>query len=139
MRKIGLLSGVILLAACSGAQQAEPVTDETTAADEETVSVDPSMWTSAEDAVGTYNLTYADGTEGTISVTSDGAVNASIGGAEFTATVTAEEPGRMCYSNFSGDDAPVEQQCWVNSPANEDGSWEFTGDDGTTGTARPAE
>lgn len=138
MTKIWLLIGVLLVAACSGGSDAEPSTEENVTADKESVSADPSMWGSAEDAAGTYSLAYTDGTEGTLTVAADGTAEGVIGGEEFTASLTVPEPGKLCYTDLSNPDLSVPAQCWVNSPANEDGSWNFSGDDGTTGTARPA-
>ncbi|WP_394727241.1 hypothetical protein [Altererythrobacter sp. GH1-8] len=133
------MSGALVVAACSGAQEEGPVTDESVAADTQSVAADPSMWASAEDAAGTYSLTYADGTEGVLTVAADGTAEGVIGGEEFTASFTVPEPGKLCYTDLSNEDLSVPAQCWVNSPMNEDGSWNFAGDDGTAGTAKPAE
>lgn len=139
MAKFWLLGGALLVAACSGGSDAEQTTEDSAAADMESVSADPSMWASADDAAGTYSLSYADGTEGTLTIAADGTAEGVIGGEEFTASFTVPEPGKLCYTDLSNEDLSVPAQCWVNSPVNEDGSWNFAGDDGTTGTARPAE
>ncbi len=139
MKKIWFLSAALLVTGCSGAQEAEPVPAEDTMADQESVAADPSMWASAEDAAGTYTLTYADGTEGTLTVMADGSSQGIIGGEEFSANLTIPEPGKLCYTELSNDDLPVPAQCWVNTPANPDGSWNFSGEDGTTGSAKRAE
>jgi hypothetical protein len=139
MKKIWFISASLLLAGCSGAEEAEPVAADEMAADQGSVSADPSMWASAEDAAGTYTLAYTDGTEGTLTVMADGSAQGIIGGEDFSASLTIPEPGKLCYSQLSNEELPVPAQCWVNSPANEDGSWNFSGEDGTTGSARPAE
>ncbi len=128
-----------MLAGCSGGQEAEPAPADNMNADMESVSADPSMWASPEDAVGTYSILYTDGTEGTLTVGADGSAQGVIGGEEFTASFTVPEPGRLCYTDLNNEDLSVPAQCWVNSPANDDGSWDFVGEDGTTGTARRAE
>lgn len=130
---------MLVLAGCSGGQEAEPTPADDVSPDMGSVSSDPSMWTSADEAAGTYTLLYADGTEGTLTVTADGTAEGVIGGEEFTASFTISEPGKVCYTDFSNQELSVAPQCWVNSPAKDDGSWDFTGEDGTTGTARPAE
>lgn len=139
MKKICILSGALLLASCSGAEEAEPVTAEDTMADQASVSDDPSMWATVEDAAGSYTLLYTDGTEGTLTINADGTSEGVIGGEEFSASVTVPEPGRLCYTDLSNDDLGVPAQCWVNEPINADGSWNYTGEDGTTGTAMRAE
>ena len=139
MTKLWLLSGVLIVAGCSGGQDAEPAPAEETAAESEVAAGDPSTWSTAEDAVGDYTLAYDDGTEGTLTISADGTSSGVIGGEEFTANFTVPEPGKLCYTDLSNADLAVPPQCWVNSPANEDGSWGFTGDDGTTGTAARAE
>ena len=98
MTKIWLLSGVLVLAGCSGGQEAEPTSADDVSADVESVSSDPSMWGSADDAAGTYTLLYTDGTEGTLTATADGTAEGVIGGEEFTASFTIPEPGKVCYS-----------------------------------------
>lgn len=139
MTKFWLLCGALLAAGCSAEQDAEPAPVEEDIADMDSVTADPSMWASAGDAAGTYTLAYDDGTEGTLTVTADGNAEGVIGGEEFTASLSIPEPGKLCYTQLSNDELPVAPQCWVNSPANDDGSWNFTGEDGTTGTAKSAE
>ncbi len=139
MKKIWILAGLALVAACSGAPDTEQATDEIVEADTQSIVDDPSMWGTAEDAAGTYSLTYTDGTEGILTVASDGTAEGIIGGEEFSASFTIPEPGKLCYTDLDNQDLSVPAQCWVNSPMNDDGSWNFTGEDGTTGAARPAQ
>ena len=137
MKKLFILSGALIVAACSGTEDAEPAAEvEVEVAAE---AGDASTWATAEEAAGDYTLAYTDGTEGTLTLSGDGAASGIIGGEEFTANFTVPEPGKLCYTDLSNEDLSVPPQCWVNSSANEDGSWGFTGDDGTTGTAARAE
>jgi hypothetical protein len=138
MKTYAIFAAGLIISACSGNPNAEAGEAESGAAVEKTAAADPSTWTSVEQAVGTYALLYDDGTQGTLTLMADGTSTGIIGGEEFTASVAAAGPGKLCYTELSNDKLPVPAQCWVSSAPRADGSWTSTGDDGTKVTVTPA-
>jgi len=120
MRVVLSLAAVSLLAACS--------------ADEAGAALDPATATSAGDYLGTYHLAYADGTEADVTFEAGGKVAADFGGQAVTATYTVPQAGKVCFENVSAGDPP---HCWANGPAEDDGAWTATLDDGSTLVVTP--
>ena len=83
---------------------------------------------------GAYEVTYADGTTGTLTSTADNTFTATRGEETINGTVS-ETDGKVCF-DIEGDD--TEARCWTNSAVGEDGSWTSTADDGEVVTVKPA-
>lgn len=95
----------------------------------ERASLDPAKASSADDYVGRYALAYANGDKGVVRFLADGKIDGAFNGQSITATYTAPGPGKVCFDNVSTGDPP---HCWTNAPADKDGAWTATLDDGST-------
>lgn len=125
MKKWIALVGVAALAAC---QQAEAPAEE--AAVEEAAPA-------ANEGPGTFEVTYADGSVGTVTTTAEGTFTLTRGDQSGAGTV-AEVDGKLCFDP-EGDDPEQPTTCWTNSEIGEDGTWTSTSDDGETVTVKVAE
>ncbi|KUO52967.1 MAG: hypothetical protein APF78_11560 [Sphingomonadales bacterium BRH_c3] len=125
MKRLIIATAVVALAAC-----AEPATEEATPVAEETTAP------AANEGPGTFEVTYADGSVGTVTTTEEGTFTAILGDETGSGTVT-EQDGKLCFDP-EGDDPEQPTRCWTNSEVGEDGSWTSTSDDGETVTVRPA-
>ncbi|MCB2067042.1 MAG: hypothetical protein KDE15_10440 [Erythrobacter sp.] len=134
--RTGVLTGVALLAAgCSQAEPADGQADATDAAPAPATHRDPATADTADAYLGTFDLAYADGTQARVTFLTGGLVSAEFAGQAVTASYTVPEPGKVCFDNVSTGDPP---HCWVNSPADAQGAWVATMDDGSTLTVTPA-
>ncbi len=121
MKKLIALASIAALAACAEAEA--PAVEE---AAEEVAAPAPV-------AAGTYEVTYADGSVGTMVSEDDGTFSMTIG--ETTGTGTyVDQDGKVCF-DADGDDEGA--TCWTNSPAGEDGSFTSVSDDGDTVSVAP--
>lgn len=126
MKRLIVTAAVVALAAC-----AEPAAEEETAPAAEEVEA-PAV----NEAPGTFEVTYADGSVGTVTTTEEGTFTATLGDETASGTV-AEQDGKICFDP-EGDDPEQPTRCWTNSEVGEDGSWTSTADDGETVTVRAA-
>ena len=126
MKKWIVLAGVAALAAC---QQAEAPAEEETAMEEAAPA--------ANEGPGTFEVTYADGSVGTVTTAEDGTFTATMGEETGAGTVT-EVDGKLCFDP-EGDDPEQPTNCWTNGEVGEDGSWTSTSDDGETVPVRRVE
>ncbi|XUU60078.1 hypothetical protein ACRAQ6_10955 [Erythrobacter sp. HA6-11] len=127
MKKLILCASVFALAACGGSE-AEPEAMEDTAAMEEAAAP------AGDGAVlyGTFDLAYADGTSGTVTVSEDGSY-VSTAGDQTSNGVVEDVDGQACFDP-EGDAPP---QCWTQGETAEDGSFTSTSDDGTVVKVTP--
>lgn len=126
MKKILVVAGLAVLAACSQAEAPAPEPTEEEAAAP-----------AANEGPGTFEVTYADGSVGSVTTTEDGKFTATLGEESGAGTYTQEE-GKICFDP-EGDDPEQPTRCWTNGDVGEDGSWTSTADDGETVTVRRAE
>jgi len=82
---------------------------------------------------GTYEVTYADGTVGTMTRAEDGTFTAKRGEESATGKVT-EADGKACFDVDGDEEGP---RCWTAGEVAEDGSWTATADDGEVVTVKP--
>ena len=125
MKTLFAAASVLIVAAC-----AEPATEEPMV--EEEVAAEPDSAMASVGGPGTYEVTYADGTVGTLTSTEDDTFTATMGEETASGTVS-EQDGKVCF-DFDTEDA--ETRCWTNSEVAEDGSWTSTADDGEVVTVR---
>lgn len=125
MKKWIALASVAALAAC---QQAEAPAEEE--------AMEEAAAPAANEGPGTFEVTYADGSVGTVTTTAEGTFTATLGDQSGTGTV-AEVDGKLCFDP-EGDDPEQPTRCWTNSEPGEDGSWTSTSDDGETVTVKVA-
>lgn len=125
MKRLIAVAGLAALAACS-----EPATEEAAPVAEEAEAP------AANEGPGTFEVTYADGSVGTVTTTEEGTFTATLGDASMIGAV-AQEDGKICFDP-EGDDPEQPTRCWTNSEVGEDGSWTSTADDGETVTVRVA-
>ena len=121
MKKLIAIASVAVLAACQQAEapEVEEVIEEVAAP--------------APVGAGAYEVTYADGTVGTMVSTEEGTFTTTIGDQTATGTIV-EEDGKVCF-DADGDEEGA--TCWTNSPAGEDGSFTSVSDDGDTVSVAP--
>ncbi|WP_394727823.1 hypothetical protein [Altererythrobacter sp. GH1-8] len=127
MKKLIVCASMFALVACGGGE-AEPEAMEEDAAVEEPAAA-------PEGAVipGSYDLVYADGTTGTVTIGEDGTYSGTAG-EESTAGTVADVDGKACFDPEG--DAPA--MCWTAGEPGEDGSFTSTADDGTVVKVTPA-
>lgn len=126
MRKLIAVVSLAVLAACQQAEApAEEVVEEEAAAP------------AANEGPGTFEVTYADGSVGTVTTTEEGTFTATLGEESGAGTITQEE-NKICFDP-EGDDPEQPTRCWTNSEVGEDGTWTSTADDGETVTVRRVE
>lgn len=123
MTKLLAATAILALTACAEQEAEDAMAEE---AVEETAAVG---------GPGTYEVTYADGSVGTLTSNEDGTFSAMIGEEAGTGTYT-EEDGKVCF-DADGDEEGA--MCWTNSEPGEDGSWTSTSDDGEVVTVRLVE
>jgi len=123
MKKLIIAASVLALAACS-----QPATEEEAAPAVEEVTVQTS-------GPGTYEVTYADGSVGTMVSSEDGTFTFTLGEETGTGTFT-ETDGKIC---FDPDAEDQESNCWTAGEVGEDGSWTSTSDAGEVVTVRRVE
>lgn len=126
MKKIIAIASIAVLAACAEAEAPAPEEEEVAAAEP-----------AANEGPGTFEVTYADGSVGTLTTAEDGTFSATLGDQSGTGAVTQED-GKICFDP-EGDDPEQPTNCWTNSEVGEDGSWTSTSDDGETVTVRRVE
>ncbi|KLI62786.1 hypothetical protein [Aurantiacibacter marinus] len=125
MKRILAFACIASLAACSGSEEAaEPAAQEEIAVEE--VAFDPAALSTAEESAGTYDLVYADGSIGEITLTGDGSFSFTMGDETSTGTFEMPGTGKYCYTVESGSAA---DGCFTNSALNEDGTWLSTNDE----------
>ena len=121
MKKLIALASIAALAACAEAEA--PAVEE--AAEE--------VAAPAAVGAGTYEVTYADGSVGTMVSEDDGTFSMTIGETTGTGTYVNQD-GKVCF-DADGDEEGA--TCWTNSPAGEDGSFTSVSDDGDTVSVAP--
>lgn len=125
MKKLVIAASILALAACAKpAEEAAPAAEETAAP-------------AANEGAGTFEVTYADGSVGSVTTTEDGKFTATLGDQSGAGTVT-ETDGKICF-DAEGDDPEQPTRCWTNSEVGADGSWTSTADDGEVVTVRRVE
>ena len=125
MKKWIALASVAALAAC---QQAEAPAEEE--------AMEEAAAPAANEGPGTFEVTYADGSVGTVTTTAEGTFTATLGDQSGTGTV-AQVDGKLCFDP-EGDDPEQPTRCWTNSEVGDDGTWTSTSDDGETVTVKVA-
>jgi len=136
MKYCALLAAGLTLAGCSEAINDDRALDDEGAVVDELPSDDPSLWSSAEEAAGSYRVIFNDGSEGVIHLSADGISTAIIDDEEFVTAFTVPSPGTLCYGNLEGGN-DLRPQCWVNSPRRQDGTWTRTGESGASAVVSP--
>lgn len=123
MKKIIVLAGCAVLAACSGGETpAEP--------DAETMTAEAP----AEDSMaGTYDVTNADGSTGTTTIDADGNYTSTAADGTVATGTVARVNGQTCFNSSEEGSAP---DCWTDGEPAADGSWVATSDDGVKVTVR---
>lgn len=129
MKKLIFVASVFALAACSEPAPAPEAPVETVAPTPEAA-----MAPDGQPAAGSYDVTYADGSTGQVTMTADGTYSGVQGDVTTTGTV-AEVDGKTCFDPAGDDTAAV---CWTESEAAADGSWTATNDAGETVTVKRA-
>lgn len=125
MKKLVIAASILALAACAKpAEEAAPAAEEAAAAP------------AANEGPGTFEVTYADGSVGSVTTTAEGTFTATLGDQNASGTVTQAD-GKICF-DAEGDDPEQPTRCWTNSEIGADGSWTSTADDGEVVTVRPA-
>lgn len=125
MKKIVLIAAVAALSACSQKAEEAPVPAETTAAEAPAPAATP--------VPGTYQVKYADGSMGEVTINADGTFSGKDGkGVESTGTFAVKD-GKTCFDPEG--DAP--EMCWTDSAPDATGVFVSTADDGTTVTVTP--
>ena len=125
MKRLIAVAGMAALAACS-----QPATEEA----EEAAPMEEAA-APATGGPGTFEVTYADGSVGTLVSAEDGTFTFTLGEETGTGTVT-ETDGKIC---FDPDAEDMETNCWTTGEVAEDGSWSSTSDDGEVVTVRRVE
>ncbi len=126
MKKILVVAGLTVLAACSQAEAPAPEPTEEEAAAP-----------AANQGPGTFEVTYADGSVGTVTTTEDNKFTATLGEETGAGTITVD--GNTICFDAEGDDPEQPTRCWTNGDVGEDGSWTSTADDGEIVTVRRVE
>ncbi|WP_336986377.1 hypothetical protein [Altererythrobacter aquiaggeris] len=118
MKRIAIIAGVSLMAACSPAETEAPA--------EEAVAEAVVEAPAEESMAGTYNVTSEDG-NGVTTIAEDGTFTNTVDG-EVTDTGTfARVDGKSCFT--SSKEGSV-AECWTDAEPAADGSWTATSDDG---------
>lgn len=123
MNKLIAVAAIAIVTACS-----KPATQEPEA------TAEPAAATAPNEGPGTFEVTYADGSTGSVTTTAEGTFTANRGEESAAGTVTQAD-GKICF-DAEGDEEGA--TCWTNSEPGEDGSWSSTSDDGETVTVRRA-
>ena len=123
MKRLLAATAILALAACAEQEAEEAMVEE------------PAEEAAAVGGPGTYEVTYADGSVGTLTTNEDGTFSATLGEESGTGTV-AEQDGKVCFDADGDEEGAV---CWTNSEPGEDGSWTSTSDDGEVVTVRLVE
>lgn len=127
MKRLLMVSLVGTLAACQPEPEAEPVV-------EEVVEVAP-VTVANGTPVGTFAVTYADGTEGTAVINADGTYSDSDADGALTEEGTwAVVDGKTCFTPTT---EGREAMCFTESAPGDDGSFTATPDEGDPVTVRP--
>ncbi|MGV2496433.1 hypothetical protein [Pelagerythrobacter aerophilus] len=139
MRSLVLIAAMVALSACSqGADETPAPADTTDAAAVPAETADAAGGTTsalaAEDAAGTYTVTWADGTITSTTINDDGTYVDMMEGEETAHGVWAVKEGKSCLTPEGG-----AELCWTDSAPGADGSWTATADDGTTVTVVKAD
>lgn len=134
MKYLTPIAAALALAACS--QQADDAPAPTETADTAMTSAEPTNTSQldAEDAVGTYDVTWADGTVTTTMINADGTYVDTMEGEETATGNWLVKEGKSCLTPEGG-----AEMCWTDSARADDGSWTATAEDGTTVTVRKAD
>lgn len=119
MRKIVMIAGLAALAACS-----KPAEEPAAAPAEAT-----SAAAAAASPAGTYTVTNADKTTGTLVIAADNSYTFAVGDTTAKGVVTPKDDKVACYDPEGDKDPTV---CWTNEPPAADGSWTAKSDDGQT-------
>jgi hypothetical protein len=123
MKKIALLCGLAVLAACSEAEtttEAEPM--------EAAAEAPAASW--ALEA-GTYEYTRSDGVSGVNTVAADGTFSNAVSGGEIETGTWGQEGDLSCLTPAGGD-----QRCYTFTPPDAEGNLTGTREDGVTVTVR---
>ncbi len=123
MKRLITLACVVALAGCAEAEAPEV---------EEAVVEEVAV--PAPVGPGTYEVTYADGTIGTMVSAEDGTFTTSIDGEVAGSGTYTDTDGQVCFDS-DGDEEGA--QCWTNSPAADDGSFTSVSDEGETVSVVP--
>ncbi|TIX49593.1 hypothetical protein [Alteraurantiacibacter aquimixticola] len=130
---IAAASALTLLAACT------QETGEDADATAEIAAEGPVQATSAvtfDEHIGTWNVTYADGSTAVTTNREDGSFTTELGSGEVIEGLWAlSDDGTTCWDSGGEEGAT----CYTVSPAAEDGSRTLTLEDGTEVTVTPAE
>lgn len=134
MKRLVLIAVAATLSACS--QQAEDTAApaETAEAAAAPAATEATSQLAVEDAAGTYEVTWADGTMTTTTINADGTYVDMMDGEETGHGAWVVKEGKSCLTPEGG-----AELCWTDSPRAEDGSWTATAEDGTTVTVRKAD
>lgn len=130
MKKLAIIAGLGLLAACSEPPPSEPAAEETVAAPEA-----PAATTANGSAAGTYTVVTADGTTATSVLNADGTYADTAADGTVAEGTWAVVDGKTC---FTGKEEGAKPECWTESAPGEDGSFTATSDSGETVTVKPA-
>ena len=119
MKKVMVLVSCVALAACAeNAAPEEEVAEE--AVVEEAAAPGPG------DA-GTFEVTYEDGSVGSLTTNEDGTFSFTLGEESGTGTISQSDDGTICFEPDADDQ---ETNCWTTGEVAEDGSWTSTSTDG---------
>ena len=130
MKKLAIIAGLGLLAACSKPAPSEPAAEETVAAPEA-----PAAASANGSPAGTYTVVAADGTTGTSVLNADGTFTDTAADGTVAEGTWAVVDGKTC---FTGKEEGAKPVCWTESAPGEDGSFTATSDSGETVTVKPA-
>ena len=128
MKKLVLLSGLVLLAACSKtAPTAEATTEPAAAASDAS-----SPMVAAMPSPGTYQVKMPDGSNQTTTIKADGTYVDMAGGKETEMGKVSARDQKTCFTPTGGT-----QTCYTNGTPAADGSWTATGPKGEKYTVTP--
>ena len=128
MKKFLIIAAYGTLAACGSNEAEEPVEpiDTTSTAGTTDTATNSQM-------TGTYEMTMDDGTVVRQRVNADGTyVDTDMQGNELERGTWRQQGSQLCYD----DAGPGAEECWTGSAPGADGSFEATGDNGSTVTVR---
>lgn len=127
MKKLILIASIAALAACS-----EPAPAPEAPAEAPAPAAEVALAPDGQPGPGTFDITYADGSKGSVTSTAEGTYTGTVGDASISGTV-ANVDGKACFDP-EGEDTPA--VCWTASAAAADGSWTSTNDAGETVTVK---